>query len=226
MQITRYSTAAVSLLVIVMIAAFFGYGGKDVLLAEVAQGQGEWAQRNYDAALNVLLPGGAIKPDEFPKSANWIATVRILPPHENPEYRFSIQKTYDGKVIATVAAPKGASILSQLRRLKSSNPGATLEEITKLVSIESRTFTLSECQQLGQLVSQLEAINMSPLLPDELRMDETGYEFWFQSLYGDRMHVMLGGPGPNADKQPHALVQWAEDARKILTGRCSAPTNR
>ena len=76
--------------------------------------------------------------------------------------------------------------------------------------------TQFEQSQLSQLADDFETINMSPVLPDELGVDETGYELWSQSLWGNRMHVMLSGPGPSAKRQPHPLLQWAESVRNTI----------
>lgn len=172
-----------------------------------------WVQGNYVRVLNAILPTGAIAPDKFPKNVQWIVTVRISPPLETPEYRFSMMKTYDGKVVATITTPRGDSIVSQLRVFKRRYPRAPVKRLISLISIDNRMITQANNPKLAQLASEFESINMSPVLPDELTSDETGYEFWSQSLWGNRMEVTIAGPGPDADKQPHRLLQWAEAFR-------------
>src|SRR5258706_8475 len=100
-----------------------------------------WARRNYDIILDSLLPGGQVGAERFPKNVRWMVTVRILPPVEQAEYRFSMQKTCDTGVEMSVILAKGSSILSQLRTLRVQNPRATLEEISALVSLDRWTVT-------------------------------------------------------------------------------------
>ena len=221
MLIVKYVVTAILVLSVAHNVGSGYNGGRD----KVAQDRNDWAERNYAAVLETLLPSGAVTPEKFPENIKWMVTVRILPPHENPEYRFSFHRTYDGRVAASVTAAKGTSIISQLRRLNSKYSDVAPQKISEMISIERRTITQAECPRLRQLASQFEAIHISPVLPDELRMDETGYEFWSQSLYGNRMNVLLGGPGSDAKRQPHPLLQWAEDVRKTLSRLCSASAN-
>jgi hypothetical protein len=159
-----------------------------------------WAQDNYSEVLNKLLPSGEIVAGRFPQDAKWVVTVRM----------------YEGTVSVSVITVRGGSILSQLRTLKSKYPNASLERIAASISVEQRTISQPKKSALGRLAAEFEAIKISPVLPDELGVDETGYEFWSQSLWGNRMNVVLGGPGADAKKQSHALLQWAEAVRTIV----------
>lgn len=218
MQVVTRSSLAATLIIILTLNYAFGYMGSAKRRIEGMQDNDadSWVERNYTTVLNNLLPDGVIAPEKFPKQVKWMVTARILPPFERPEYRFSMHKTYDGKVEASITATKGISIASQLRALKNKYPEATLEKISTLVSVEHRTIRQSECPPLSRLADQFEAINMSPVLSDELGVDETGYEFWSQSLWGNRMNISLSGPGPEAKKQTHPLLQWAETVRSRI----------
>jgi len=218
MQVVTRGSLAVALIIVLTLNYAFGYEGSVKHRIEGMQDNDaeSWVERNYTIVLNNLLPDGVIAPERFPKQVKWTVTARILPPFERPEYRFSMHKTYDGKVEASVTAAKGISIASQLRALKNKYPEATLEKISALVTVEHRMIKQSECPQLSRLAHQFEAINMSPVLSDELGVDETGYEFWSQSLWGNHMNISLSGPGPGAKKQPHPLLQWAETVRSRI----------
>lgn len=215
MQMGLKQVFLIAMLVLVFVNHFSGYSlSRDRRSLESGSTTiDRWVQANYPIVLNAILPGGAIAPEDFPKNARWIVTVRILPPFEAPEYRFSMTKTYDGAVVTTITTPRNGSIVSQLRMLKRKYPRVPVKQLISLVSIDKRTFTQTENPKLAQLAGQFESITISPVLPDQLTSDETGYEFWSQSLWGNRMLVSMGGPGPGADKQPHHLLQWAEAFR-------------
>lgn len=217
MQLTTKSTLAAVMILFVLNCASV-HSRTLVRLADREQDRvtNAWVDSNYATVLNALLPSGEVAPEKFPKHIKWLVTVRISPPFEEPESRFSLHKTYDDKVEAHVITAKGASIVSQLRALKNKYPDATVEKISSLVSVDQRTISQIGCSQLSHLADQFEAISMSPVLPDELGVDETGYEFWSQSLWGNRMNVLLSGPGSVAKKQPHPLLQWAENVRSVI----------
>jgi hypothetical protein len=217
MQLTKILLIT-TVILIVTVNCVFGHKRSSHLGIETEQDRDTagQAERIYTDVLNHLLPSGEIAPEKFPKDVKWMVTVRILPPFEKPEYRFSMRKIYNGKVEVSVITPKGTSILSQLRTLQSKYPNASLEQISGFISIEQWTVTQLDHSQLSRLADEFEAIKISPVLPNELRMDGTGYEFWSQSLWGNRMNVILEGPGSNAKKQPHPLLQWAETVRNSI----------
>lgn len=208
-------------IVLVSVNCVFGHKSRGYLGIEMGQDRDPkvWAVRNYPAVLNNLLFGETIATRKFPQNVKWMVTVRILPPFEKPEYGFSMRKTYDGKIEVSVITTKDHSILFQLRILRSKYPKASLEKISELISIERWTITHFDQPQLSHLAEEFEALNISPVLPDELRVDDTGYEFWSESLWGNRMNVILSGPGMDAKKQPHPLLQWAEAVRSIIGTR-------
>lgn len=215
-QITRHFLILTVLLVAVNCALGLG-GSVRYHQFKTASQEGDaesWARASYNIVLDSLLPRGTVVREQFPKNVKWMVTVRILPPFEEPEYRLSMHKAYDGKVEMSVIVAKGTSVLSQLRILRKQNPSATLDKISGLISLDRWIVTQSEQPQLSVLANEFEAISLSPVLPDEFRVDETGYEFWSESLWGNRLNMTLGGPGSQAKKQPHPLLQWAEAVRK------------
>lgn len=222
MLIVRLSLATLMGVIVVVSGPLDINGQNQSVQTEQVKSAYSWAQENYATALSLILPTGEIALTQFPKNVKWIVTVRILPPFEKPEYRFTMRKFYDGSVELTVLKPEGSSILSQLRALKSKYPNDSLEKICGFVSLDQMKITQSEKPQLGKLANQFEAINISPVLPDELSVDDTGYEFWSQSLWGNRMNLTLGGPGPGSSKQPHPLLEWAESVGSAI----EAPAKR
>jgi hypothetical protein len=216
MQITKLSLVILIGIVVVGNSTFGFIEENDNCPTAQAESSEDWAQQNYPAVLNMILPGGEIAVGEFPKNVKWIVTVRILPPFEKPEYRFSMQKFYDGRVEVSAIKPKGSSILSQLQTLRNKYPDDSLQKISAFVSLDKLHLTHSERPQLRDLAVKFEAIRMSPVLPDELIVDETGYEVWSESLWGNRTNLVLGGPGAGARKQPHPLLEWAESVRSVI----------
>ncbi len=217
MQLTRFMLLAGLLVAAMFCVTAHSYGAG----TETAEDDlDDWAERNYSAVLNSVLPIGAIEIGKFPRDVRWMVTVRIIPPFAKPEFRFSLQKKYDGKIETFVSTPRRSPILTQLRELKRKNPDATVEQISSLVAIQHSTVTDRDCPQLSGLARELESLKLSPVLPDEISMDSTGYEFWSQALWGNRMQLRLGGPGPDALKQPNPLLGWIEDARNTLSRSC------
>jgi hypothetical protein len=217
MQLTRFVLLTGLLVVAIScVSAHSSGGGQEIAQADL----NDWAERNYSVVLNSVLPIGAIDVDKFPRDVRWIVTVRIIPPFEKPEFRFSLQKKYDGTIETIVSTPRDSSILTQLRELKKKKPDAAVEQISSLVTLKHSTVTDRNCPQLSRLARELESLKLSPVLRDEISMDSTGYEFWSQALWGNRLLVRRGGPGPDAPKQPNPLLNWIEDARNTLSRSC------
>lgn len=184
--------------------------------AAVQDQANQWAESNYTAVLDSLLPNRAVESSRLAKNTKWLLSGRILPPHEGHEFGFSLQRDYGGQVELSVIRPKGASLISQLRALKKEFPDASLDRISGLVLLDHRKMTLSNHPQLRRLADQFEEIRMSPLSPDELHMDGTGYQFWIETHWGSRTSVLLSGPGSQASKQQHPLLAWAEALRALV----------
>jgi hypothetical protein len=183
-----------------------------------AQGESDddWVASNYRTALERLLLSRDTYSGKFRNDIKWVVIAHILPPFENSEYAFSLQKTYDNKVEAIVTFPKRESIFSQMTTLRKKNSQASLERLINLVSMDRAEVNQINCPQLVQRASQFEEIQMSPILPDDLYSDGTGYRLWALSLYGNQMEVTLSGPGAKAEKQPYPLLQWIEESRAAL----------
>ena len=222
MQIAKLSLAAI-IGVVIVVNCIFGVNGRAHRQIGLEDNAEKWAQQNYATALSRVLPGGDIAVSKFPKNVKWMVTVRILPPFEKPEYRFSMQKMYDGRVEMSVIKAKGSSIISQLQALKGKYPEDSLEKLCDSISLEQLKITQYDTRQLGRLADQFEAINISPVLPDELRVDDTGYELWSQSQWGNRMSLTISGPGPGAKRQPHPLLRWAESVRSAIDASSPQP---
>lgn len=217
MQLIRFRALATPFVAVIFCITTHSYGGdKTTAKAEVD----EWAERNYSTVLAWVLPIGAIDVSKFPRDVRWMVKARIIPPFEKAEFLFSLQKKYDGKIEAVISTPRGSPILTQMRDLRKKRPDATVEQISSLIAIQHSTRTDQDCPQLSRLARELESLKLSLVQPDEISMDSTGYEFWSQALWGNRMQVRLGGPGPDALKQPNPLLEWIEDARKTLSRSC------
>ncbi len=217
MSIARYIFFLIAVVVgVCVISPTLGYERSQAGNSYKDQERDQWVLTNYEAAFHSLLPDGFVAPAKYPGHVSWITVVRISPPNEQLEYRLSLQKTFDGKAEAFVSTPQGFSILKQLRALKRKYPDRDLEQLLPLVSIKHRTFTQNELPQLERLAMEFEIIKMSPVLPVELYVHDTCYEIWSQSRYGNRMQVVLSGPGADAPQQPYPLLRWVEDFRSLV----------
>lgn len=191
---------------------------------QTPSGDGALPEGRYQQVVDLLLPGGDTRPDEFPSSARWVTTVRIAPSREEPEYGFSLVKLSDGRIEASVYTPKNGSILKQLEQLGGRVATASAEEISESIGMQRQHLVSQTCPQLKQLAAKFEAIRMSPNVEDDLRMDETGYIIWSQTRWGNSLKVSLGGLGPNAPRQPHPLPEWVELFRRTV--KACPPTTK
>lgn len=170
----------------------------------------------YRMVIRALMPEGFLPTEEFPKDVKWVVTVRVMPPFDNAESYLTVRRSYGGNCQVVVTAPNGASILKQLRGVLKQHPNMKTDEIARQISLSRRTATDSTCPRLKQVVSQFESIRMTPVLPDQLIVDATTYEFWIESLWGNRMHVLLAEPGSTAGRRADPLAAWADSIGSIL----------
>lgn len=213
MQMTKYSL--ITLLTLLGLACYAYARPREALRvsARARQDVEVWVEQNYVKVLDAVLPNEDFAVEKFPENIRWVASVRIVPSYDDFEFKFSLQRAYDGRVVAYVSAPQKVPIKAQVRELKRDHPNATLEEIIKLISVQHWTLTQERCPQLSQSAKQFESVKVSPSLNDELMLDAVSYSIWSQAQWGDRMQVRLRGPGPKARKQSYPLLQWAETFR-------------
>lgn len=204
-----------SLTFLVLFCCAYGGSGRAFLpQATPIQEDAElWASQNYVKVIDAVLPNEDVESDKFPENIRWIAGVRIVPSRESSEFKFTLHRFYDGRVSAFISKPKNAPIKTQLRELKRENPSDTVERIIKRVVIQHWTLTNEKCPQLKQLVKRFDSLRISPVLNDELMVDAVSYVVWSQAQWGDQVQLRLHGPGPSAQRQPYALIQWVEDFR-------------
>jgi hypothetical protein len=172
-----------------------------------------WVQDNYNSVLDLVFQ------DHCEASANirWAACVRVIPGHQTElEYTLSVKKNYDGTILAHVTRAKRESVYSQLCKFKKEHPAATAGDIAKLIQVEFRSVNQQKFPALVHIADKFENIRFSPVLPDEIMMDPTIYDFHSRSSSGDQMDLIMSGPGTSAPRQPQPLIEWAESVRKIL----------
>ena len=207
---------AVVILLVICGFSQVAYSSYSVEHQTAISGGDEWVESNYKAVLDLLLPNGDASSDEFPSDARWIATVRIEPSNDEPEYGFSLTKFFDGRIEAVVVSARHDSILKQLRNLKRRTPTTNIEQISRMVVVQRQKLISQNCWQMNRLAVSFEALRMSPNVEDDLRLDGTGYAIWLQSRWGNSLKVRLGGPGQHAPTQPHPLLGWIETFRKTI----------
>ena len=171
-----------------------------------------WARENYGRALDLVLRDRCA-----PTDALWRACISILPGHQDEiEYSLSVERRYGGTILAHITRPKTQSVYTGLYEGKKGHPLASVNELTKLIQVESQAGDQRRFPRLVHLADEFEKIQFSPTLPNELMMDATKYLFHVRSYWGDRMDLILSGPGSAAPHQPQPLIQWAESAREML----------
>jgi hypothetical protein len=173
-----------------------------------------WLQKNYSVVLNEVMP--LPSQSRVGDDIKWVVTVRVQPSYEAEELQFTIRQSYTGKVEVEIIRPEGKSIRSQLRELKKKYPSASLSMLAGKISIERRAVSGTTTKEIEGLAARFENIPMSPVLPDELFVDYTEYEFWSISQWGNLLRIRLRGPGSKAKAQPHALLDWAERMRRFI----------
>jgi hypothetical protein len=207
------------------------YGQEAASLSDEEIQQANWLNENYRKALDLILPVGMAASDETINDApEWILTVRVSPPWDASKfYQLTFLKNFKGSVEATIIMPKGGSISEQLINLRKRNPQATLEEISKLVSVNRQTFTEKERPQLKLLARRFERLKMSPLPPNALILHGTDYYFWVKPYWVNHVEYAITEPSGsywgNLGKYPHPLAKWAESVRMVLMNNARTPSN-
>lgn len=166
--------------------------------------------------LDKLMPVGGNEAVIFPRNTKWLVTVRILPPFGHKEVFLSLRKLYSGRADGVSVTPMGRSIYEQCHALRSKRPGQSVAESAQQVTVRRKEFSQKDLPQISSFVTEFETITLSPVLPDELSNDSTRYELWVWSQYGQHTSITLVGPGLTSEKQPHPLLQWIEEYRKLL----------
>ena len=173
----------------------------------------------FDDALDLALSADCSSDEQSGAAVRWTVCGRILPPYSSDsEYRFFLSQYSDGKVVASITRPTSLSVRAQLDSLNKQHPAFSARELAKLVKSNVRTFNQTQLPDLKRLANEFEGMDFSPTLEGDLVMDPTTYEVHSRSLYGNQMVVIIRGPGSGAPKQPHPLLTWAEDLKRLLEG--------
>jgi len=218
----RFALAALIVLFLSLGSAPVGpFKGVEPTNAQSDETLDRWRRENRRAIEDALFASGVIEAGQFPGDTRWVVTVRVDSAFDGTEIRFTMRQRYDHRVELSVTEPNGSSVDAQIRRLKQENPDANAEEIASLVAIQQRSLTDRNCPSLKALAADFEKVRVSPVLPDVLMMDAYEYRFWSRSLWGNHMEVFLSGPGPQAKRQPHPLLEWTEAVRSSIHGTCS-----
>jgi len=139
----------------------------------------------------------------------------VIPGHQTElESLFWLDRRYDGAVHARVTRPHGASIYTQLVKLKSDHPDASAAELAGLIAVETREDDQRTLPALARLADEFEKIRLSPALSDEIMMDPTRYFVRVESASGEQLELVVYGPGSTAPHQPNPLLTWVEELRR------------
>jgi hypothetical protein len=214
MQMRLNRMAISSLLVSLNICGLFA--GQFVALARHDQDKTtDWVSANYQTILDCALPSGFVQ-EGLPQGTEWLVSVRIVPPLEwEPEFQFTFRKADDGISELTFALPMGYTLREQLLSLKKKHPDSSIKAVCGKMAVARHTINQSNYPKLGGLATDFENIRTSPVPPRGIILDGTFYHFWIESFSLHQVHARLEGYGPDAKKQPHPMVEWAEDVRRV-----------
>ncbi len=203
-----------------MVWAVDSRASAQVTATQSKQDQAEvWVRENYHAILDLISQDKGCAEPKGLKSMRWTVCVRVTPGYQTElEYLLSFVKGHDGTTYAQIARPQGSSIYAQLLKLKANRRYASPAELAKLVAVETREGDQQTFPALLSLSDEFERIRLSPVLSDELMLDPTTYFVRAESSWGERMELVLYGPGPSAPHQPHPLLEWVEGLRRLLSG--------
>jgi hypothetical protein len=177
-----------------------------------------WVQDNYHTVVDLALKTSCDSAMGS-RAAHWATCVQIIPGHrEELEYVLSLEQHYDGTIVASITRSKGQSVYTQLSELREKHPGASSGELAKSVMLETRTVTEQEFPGLRRLASDFQKIQVSPVADTGLAMDATEYGFHSRTDWGNRMEIVLSGPGSSARRQPLPLLEWVESFRGQMVG--------
>jgi hypothetical protein len=88
------------------------------------------------------------------------------------------------------------------------------------IKLSSITLSNSKCPLLTTMGERIENISLPAILPDELRIHPTKYDILSESLYGNKLHYVYYGPGPDVKIQVNPILKWAEELRNIIINNC------
>jgi hypothetical protein len=182
--------------------------------ASQGKDKGNRSTENYASVHQILFPE-QLQITPFPPNVKWLVVVTVRPSYGGSETWFSLTSKYDGDIELHIKTPHGASLTRQLIELSESIPEATADELARMVKIDEYKIRDKDTPELRRLAETFQAIRLSPVLPDEMIMDSYNYHFWSKSQWGQEMSASLIGPGSEAPKQPHPLVEWAEKTRNV-----------
>lgn len=91
-----------------------------------------WVQENYEAIVDLISQDKGCAALKSPKLARWRVCVRVIPGHQTElEYLLSLDKRYDGTAHVQITRPQGASIFTQLVKLKKEHGNPLQAELTR-----------------------------------------------------------------------------------------------
>lgn len=166
--------------------------------------------------LKKLMSTAEVEDAVLPKDSKWLITIRIFPPFAQKEASLSLRSLYDSSSEGSLISPADTSFYNQCVALKAKNPGASADEYLRQIAVRREIVNSRTLPELDKFASKIESISLSAVMPDELYDDATRYEIWSQSQYGQRIEIIMAGPGSDSKKQPSALLHWVEDYRKLL----------
>ncbi len=184
------------------------------------QDAADWVGEHWWVVRDVVLPAPA-EPGALPNAIRWRLTARISP-SLNPEAHFTLERHYDGNVVASLTALKAEPLVSQLDRLRANHPELGAEALSGHLRVEREVLTGSTCPQLRTLAASLESIEIPSVLPDRLVIHGTYYEVWSESQHGANWGVRYTTTsGPKKDV---ALIGWVETVHSVLRSACVSTT--
>lgn len=143
-------------------------------------------------------------------------TLRYFP-HPDPESQIIIKLHQGGRVeVISFTFPPGSKNLDeQLHELKVELGREVPEELAQRLPVKVETVTVPP-DVMADLLARYRELRFSPQLESRWILgDEAGYELWYEAMSGD-IHIYLGGPHPDYDKNAHPVIRWMNDVRRAV----------
>lgn len=175
----------------------------------------DWAHENYRGVLDKVFKNSC----DVPKSSGemrWMVCARIISESADPEYGLLMERNWDGKPFARIVRPKGQSVYVQLGNQKREHPTAASSDLIKFIVLETKEGGEKEFPALASIEDEFEHIRFSPVLPADLFSDPTEFDISLQALWGNKMEIVMYGPGLSIAGQPHPLLSWVAKTRQVL----------
>ncbi len=153
-----------------------------------------WAAERQ-VALDALVP---LDRGALPEHTEWAVSVRIRPAF-HAESKVDLSRTWDGEIVAIVSVIVGRPIAEQLSDLRSRKPTQPLPRLLKSVEVRTERYRGDQCAVLKRLADALVDLKLKAVLPTDMSLDVTQYEFVSRTRTGLLEMAVDSSPAQDLD---------------------------